>query len=173
MKKVVIIGAGAMGSAFSVPCADNSNEVFLVGSFLEDKVIDEIKNLNNFHPILKSQLPKNINVNDALIKLDFNNEFPWKCCANLKLMSGEILNSSPICINHCQVDNLGNLVQATNSINELDLENNLLIELQNDNRIILELVISSPDSTNYFPILGNYNLYYSVNLDVNSKINLN
>ena len=43
MKKIVIIGAGAMGSAFSVPCADNSNEVFLVGSFLEDKVIDEIK----------------------------------------------------------------------------------------------------------------------------------
>ena len=60
MKKVLIIGAGAMGSAFSVPCADNSNEVFLVGSFLEDKVIDEIKNSNYFHPILKSQLPKNI-----------------------------------------------------------------------------------------------------------------
>ena len=33
MKKIVIIGAGAMGSAFTVPCADNSNEVFLVGSF--------------------------------------------------------------------------------------------------------------------------------------------
>ena len=71
MKKVVIIGAGAMGSAFSVPCADNSNEVFLVGSFLEDKVIDEIKNLNNFHPILKSQLPKNINV---LKFSEFNDE---------------------------------------------------------------------------------------------------
>ena len=54
MKKIVIIGAGAMGSAFSVPCADNSNEVFLVGSFLEDNVIDEIKNSNNFHPTLKS-----------------------------------------------------------------------------------------------------------------------
>ncbi len=62
MKKIVIIGAGAMGSAFAVPCADNLNEVFLVGSFLEDKVIDEIKHLNNFHPILKSQLPKNIKV---------------------------------------------------------------------------------------------------------------
>ena len=62
MKKIVIIGAGAMGSAFSVPCADNSNEVFLVGSCLEDNVIDEIKNLNNFHPSLKSQLPKNIKV---------------------------------------------------------------------------------------------------------------
>ena len=62
MKKIVIIGAGAMGSAFAVPCVDNSNQVFLVGSFLEDKVIEEIKSLNNFHPILKSQLPKNIKV---------------------------------------------------------------------------------------------------------------
>ena len=41
MKKIVIIGAGAMGSAFSIPCADNSNEVILVGSFLEDKLIDQ------------------------------------------------------------------------------------------------------------------------------------
>ena len=62
MKKIVIIGAGAMGSAFAVPCVDNSNQVFLVGSFLEDKVIEEIKSLNNFHPFLKSQLPKNLNV---------------------------------------------------------------------------------------------------------------
>ena len=71
MKKIVIIGAGAMGSAFSVPCADNSNEVFLVGSFLEDKVIDEIQNSNNFHPVLKSQLPKNIKV---LKFSEFNDE---------------------------------------------------------------------------------------------------
>ena len=28
MKKIVIIGAGAMGSAFSVPCEENSHEVF-------------------------------------------------------------------------------------------------------------------------------------------------
>ena len=58
-----------MGSAFAVPCADNSNQVFLVGSFLEDKVIEEINNLNNFHPILKSQLPKNIK--DRISKVIF------------------------------------------------------------------------------------------------------
>ena len=62
MKKIVIIGAGAMGSAFSVPCADNSNEVILVGSFLEDKIIDEINNNKNLHPVLNCQLPKNIKV---------------------------------------------------------------------------------------------------------------
>ena len=62
MKKIAIIGAGAMGSAFSIPCADNSHEVYLVGSFLEDELIDEIKKLNNFHPVLKCQLPKKINV---------------------------------------------------------------------------------------------------------------
>jgi glycerol-3-phosphate dehydrogenase (NAD(P)+) len=62
MSKIVIIGAGAMGSAFAVPCADNLNEVYLVGSFLEDKVIEEINLKKNFHPILKSQLPSSIKV---------------------------------------------------------------------------------------------------------------
>ncbi len=79
MKKIVIIGAGAMGSAFAVPCADNSNEVFLVGSFLEDEVIDKIKNSNNFHPVLKSQLPKNIKV------LKFS-EFNYEIKKNIDLL---------------------------------------------------------------------------------------
>ncbi len=51
-----------MGSAFCVPCADNSHEVYLVGSFLEDELIDEINKLKNFHPILKCQLPKKVNI---------------------------------------------------------------------------------------------------------------
>ena len=42
MSKILIIGAGAMGSAFTVPCIDNKHEVTLVGSPLED---DQIKNL--------------------------------------------------------------------------------------------------------------------------------
>ena len=29
MKKILIIGGGAMGSAFSVPCIDNNNKVFI------------------------------------------------------------------------------------------------------------------------------------------------
>ena len=61
-KNVIIIGAGAMGSAFSVPCVDKLHEVFLVGSILEDELINEINKLNNFHPILKCQLPKKVNV---------------------------------------------------------------------------------------------------------------
>ena len=34
MKKIVIIGAGAMGSAFTVPCVDNDNDVTLIGTDL-------------------------------------------------------------------------------------------------------------------------------------------
>ena len=62
MKKIVIIGAGAMGSAFCVPCEENSHEVFLVGSFLENKLIEDINKLDNFHPNLKCQLPKKVKV---------------------------------------------------------------------------------------------------------------
>jgi len=60
MKKIIIIGAGAMGSAFAVPCLDNKNKVTVVGSHLEDNLIDIINSNNQKHPALKTQLPKEI-----------------------------------------------------------------------------------------------------------------
>ena len=36
--------------------------IFLVGSFLEDDLINEINKLGNFHPVLKCQLPKEVKV---------------------------------------------------------------------------------------------------------------
>ena len=41
MKKILVLGAGAMGSAFTVPCLDNGNTVSLIGTHLEDKFIDQ------------------------------------------------------------------------------------------------------------------------------------
>ena len=60
MSKIIIIGAGAMGSAFSFPCLDNKHEVNIIGSPLEDKIINEIKK-NNFHPNLNCNLSSKIN----------------------------------------------------------------------------------------------------------------
>ena len=34
MKKIIIIGAGAMGCAFAVPCVDNKNDVTIVGTLI-------------------------------------------------------------------------------------------------------------------------------------------
>ncbi len=57
MKKILIIGAGAMGSAFAIPCLENKNEVILVGTYLEDTLIEKIKTNKNFHPALNINLP--------------------------------------------------------------------------------------------------------------------
>ncbi len=62
MKKILIIGAGAMGSAFTVPCIDNNNEVTLVGTHLENELVASIKKNKNFHPSLKTSLPSKVNV---------------------------------------------------------------------------------------------------------------
>ena len=62
MKKIIIIGAGAMGSAFAVPCLENKNEVSIIGTHLEDDLIDSIKSNNNFHPALKVELPTKLKV---------------------------------------------------------------------------------------------------------------
>jgi len=62
MKKIIIIGAGAMGSAFSVPCIENKNDVTLIGTHLEDELINNIQSNNNFHPALKTKLPTKLKV---------------------------------------------------------------------------------------------------------------
>ena len=49
-----------MGSAFAVPCLDNKNDITIVGTYLEDNLIESINSNNNIHPVLKTQLPKEI-----------------------------------------------------------------------------------------------------------------
>ncbi len=62
MSRIVIIGCGAMGTAFAYPCLDNNHDISIVGSHLEDDFIDNIKNNNNFHPGLKVEVDKNIKI---------------------------------------------------------------------------------------------------------------
>ena len=60
MKKILIIGAGAMGSAFAVPCIDNKNDVTIVGTHLENDLIEKIKSNDQIHPTLKTKLSSDI-----------------------------------------------------------------------------------------------------------------
>lgn len=55
MAKVVVLGAGVMGSAFTMPLADNGHDVRLVGTHLDGDIIEEIHE-NRTHPRLKSRL---------------------------------------------------------------------------------------------------------------------
>ena len=45
MGKILIIGAGSMGSAFSFPCVDNKHDVTLIGSPLENNQIESLKKI--------------------------------------------------------------------------------------------------------------------------------
>ena len=62
MKKIIIIGAGAMGSAFTVPCIDNKNDVTLIGTHLENELIINIKKNKNYHPALKTNLSPKLKI---------------------------------------------------------------------------------------------------------------
>ena len=59
MKKILVIGGGAMGSAFTIPCIDNKNRVTITEPY--SKIF--IKNLsskNKFHSALKINLSKKL-----------------------------------------------------------------------------------------------------------------
>ena len=62
MSKIVIIGAGAMGSAFSLPCLDNNHDVNIVGTHLENDFIDDFQANENLHAGLKTKIPQEIKV---------------------------------------------------------------------------------------------------------------
>ena len=62
MSKIVIIGAGAMGSAFALPCLDNNHDTSIVGTHLENEFIDILKNNNNLHPGLNTKIPEGIKI---------------------------------------------------------------------------------------------------------------
>ena len=60
MKNILIIGGGAMGSAFSIPCLDNKNKVIITEPY--SKVfIKDLSSKNKFHSALKIKLPKKLN----------------------------------------------------------------------------------------------------------------
>ena len=62
MSKIVIIGAGAMGSAFALPCLDNNHDINIVGTHLENDFIDLLKKNDYLHPGLNTKIPREIKI---------------------------------------------------------------------------------------------------------------
>jgi len=62
MSKIVIIGAGAMGTAFAFPCLDNNHDINIVGTHLENDFIDQLNKNNRLHPGLNTEIPQGINI---------------------------------------------------------------------------------------------------------------
>ena len=62
MSKIVIIGAGAMGTAFAFPCLYNNHDINIVGTHLENDFIDQLNKNNRLHPGLNTEIPQGINI---------------------------------------------------------------------------------------------------------------
>ncbi len=58
-KVIVIVGAGMMGSALSVPARDNRHEVRIVGTHLDREIIEHAKK-HSYHLTMKRNLPEGI-----------------------------------------------------------------------------------------------------------------
>ena len=59
MKKILVIGGGAMGSAFTVPCLDNNNKVTITEPYGKN-FIRNLSSRNKFHSSLKLNLSKKL-----------------------------------------------------------------------------------------------------------------
>ena len=59
MSKIIVLGAGVMGSAFAQLLADSGNDVCLVGTHLDRDIIDSLRT-DGTHPGLKVKLPDTV-----------------------------------------------------------------------------------------------------------------
>ncbi|GHU74236.1 NAD-dependent glycerol-3-phosphate dehydrogenase [Clostridia bacterium] len=59
MSNILILGAGMMGSAMSLPASDNNNSVRIMGTPLDDAIISHAR-LTNTHLTMKRPLPQGI-----------------------------------------------------------------------------------------------------------------
>ena len=59
MKNILVIGSGAMGAAFAIPCLDNNHKVTLCEPY-NYELVKKILSKKNFHPALKLNLPKKL-----------------------------------------------------------------------------------------------------------------
>ena len=59
MKKIIIIGGGAMGSAFTIPCLENNNKVTITEPYSK-RFIKDLSSKDKFHSALKIKLPKKL-----------------------------------------------------------------------------------------------------------------
>ena len=59
MANILILGAGSMGTAFSIPCSDNGHSVSIVGTHLENNFIDQMKSSRK-HPALNCEVPREV-----------------------------------------------------------------------------------------------------------------
>ena len=59
MKKILIIGGGAMGSAFTIPCLENKNDVTITEPYSK-RFIKDLSSKKKFHSALKIKLPSKL-----------------------------------------------------------------------------------------------------------------
>ena len=61
MRKILVIGAGAMGAAFTFPLVDNNHKVTLTEPYNKD-LQNKLLKKNKFHPTLKLKLSKKVSI---------------------------------------------------------------------------------------------------------------
>ena len=65
MKNILVIGGGAMGSAFTIPCIENKNNVTITEPYSK-KFIKDLSSKNKFHSSLQIRLPKKLKYKNVL-----------------------------------------------------------------------------------------------------------
>ena len=149
----------------------NTNHSFNINAGLKVPLkfnLDNLKLVDSVDIIF----PENINPKQGIIEMKINNELPLECCLSIKLLNGDSISINPKCISSASLDVDGNFIESNNNEFEIVLDEKTMEYLTNKRKIILQIVLSSPNSNNTFPIKNNQYFSYEINLELNTEINI-
>ena len=132
-------------------------------------------NLNHFKYLdtISFNIIENIQPKHAVIGIKIENEFPINCCLSVKFLNGDSLLIDSNCIASASVDSSGLLIQSNLSNLEIHLDSSTTNYLINEKKFIFEIIFNSSDNSYNFPVLDFQNLYYKIDLELNTEIEIN
>ena len=126
-----------------------------------------------FTDTVSLSLTDQIQPNNLLINIDVINEFPVNCCFAIKFLNGDSLIMDSNCVSSAIINDYGIFSEATTSQFQIYLDNEKTDFLINDKKFIFEITFNSPDTILKNPILNNQNIYYKIDLELDTQIEIN
>jgi len=77
------------------------------------------------------------------------------------------------CVSSAIINDYGIFSEATTSQLQIYLDNHKTNFLINDKKFIFEITFNSPDTILKNPILNNQNIYYKIDLELDTQIEIN
>ena len=113
-----------------------------------------------------------VKINEATIDLEIENTLPKSICFDLHVLNGNQITLSQNCIEHGVLDANNNVVSPSMNVISAQLDSINSSILLNEQKIIMNVSVNSPDTLSSFPIMIDQYINYKMGMMLNANFSV-